>query len=406
MRQKQFTLKASKVQARARDLLLGELDLDDYQPALPAALVVSLLILASVWQTSLSCACSLLKDPPSREASRKAAIALLPPRPLDLRARLLRALHKTLPGHLLGSPERPAPAVPCAIDLHQRPFYGKKGTKGSTRRKSKAGTHNSFTYATLAALTPWGRFTVGLLLTRPKMRLTAIAEELLAQAQQAGLSVRYLLMDKEFYAAEVVDLLQRRSVAFIVPAEKRPANERLFDPKTPPGFYDYGWEGVLKRYDPKVKRRRQKGKLAVQVRGCVARHKNTGEQLVYATWGLVGWSAADVAETYRRRFGIEASYRQLNSCLARTSSRCERYRLLLVGLALLLCNLWSYLHSEAFALGAWCETRLQLWRMRLLQMAAAVAAQVAALFGGYIDEWQTQRPVPPDFIPDNDPGNY
>jgi putative transposase len=395
MRHKQSTLKASRVHARARRLVLDELDLEAYQAALPAPLVVSLLLLASVWQTSLSGACSLVKDPPCREAARKAALALLPKKPRDLLAGLLRALWAALPEHLRHS------TLPCAIDLHQRPFYGKKGTRGSTRRKSKAGTRDSFTYATLAVLTRWGRFTVGLLLTRPRMRLTTIVEALLAQAEEAGLSLAYVLMDKEFYAAEVVDLLQRRGLPFVVPVEeRRGAAAFLFDPKTPVGFHEYGWTGELWRYDAKEKRKRRRGKLPVRVRGCVWRHKTTGEPLAYATWGLVGWSAQQVAQTYRRRFGIEASYRQLNQCLARTSSTCERYRLLLVGVALLLCNLWSYLHSEAFSTGALGETELRLWSMRLLAMLAAVAAQVAALFGGYVSEWQTQRPVPPCFAHD------
>jgi putative transposase len=400
MRQEQFTLKASTVQAHARALLLAELELDDYKPALPAGLVVSLLILASIWQTSLSCACTLVKDPPGREKARLAALALLPSRPRDLLARLLAALRRTLPDQLRRGP------LPCAIDLHQRPFYGKKNTKGSTRRKNKAGTRTSFTYATLAVLSRWGRFTVGLLATRPRMRLTTLVKELLAQAEQAGVSIAYLLMDKEFYAAEVVALLQKRDVPFLMPAEERGASKFLYDPKVAVGFYDYGWTGDLKRYDPKAKKKRKRGELAVRVRGCAALHPKSGERLAFATWGLVGWSPLQVAQTYRRRFGIEASYRQLNSCLARTSSRCERYRLLLVGLALLLCNLWSYLHSEVFSWGALCETRLELARMRLLQMCAAMAAQVAALFGGYISEWQTQRPLPPHLTLEIDPGNY
>ena len=395
MRHKQSTLRAKDVHAHARRLLLDELDLEAYEPALPAALVVSLLILASVWQTSLSCACCMVKDPPCREAARKAAHALLPRKPTELLAALLRALRKALPEHLRGA------RLPCAIDLHQRPFYGRKGTRGTTRRKSKAGTRNSFTYATLAVLTRWGRFTVGLLLSRPKMRLTTVVGGLLDQAGEAGLSLAYVLMDKEFYAAEVIDLLQRRGLPFIVPVEeRRGAAAFLFDAKTPVGFHDYGWEGVLKRYDAQAGKRRQRGKLPVRVRGCAWRHRKTGERLAYATWGLVGFSPSQVAETYRRRFGIEASYRQLNGCLARTSSRSERYRLLLVGLALLLCNLWSYLHSEVFSAGALCETELRLRGMRLPAMLAGVAAQAAALFGGYVCEWQTQRPVPPCFAHD------
>src|SRR5262249_41988129 len=49
---------------------------------------------------------------------------------------------------------------------------------------------------------------------------------------------------------------------------------------------------------------------------------------------------AVVAREYARRFGIESSYRQLNEGRARTSSRSALLRLLLLGLALLLRNLW------------------------------------------------------------------
>jgi putative transposase len=391
MRHNQSTLKASTVHAHAQRLLLAELELRDYKPALPASRVVSLLLLASLWQTSLSAACASLKDPPCREVARKAALAMLPRRPRELLDQLLRCLRQSWPDRL-----RRLPQV-MALDLHQRPYYGKKDTKGSTRGQKKAGTRNSFTYATLAVLSRWGRFTVGLLPTRPGMRLTTIVATLLHQAQQAGLQVAYLLLDKGFYAAEVIDLLQRSGVAFIVPAVKKKATKHLYDPQAAVGFYPYSWTGKLMRYDAKAKKRLKKKELTVSVQGCVSRHKKTGKPLVYATWGLVGWSPAQVAAEYRRRFGIEASYRQLGQCLARTSSRNERYRLLLVGMALLLCNLWAYLHCESFSSGVYSELRLELGRMRLLPMAAAVAAVIAALFGGYLDEWQTQRPLPSAF---------
>lgn len=394
MRPQQCTLKASTVHALARQLLLDQLDLDNYKPLLPAQLVVSLLLFASLWQSSLSAACASLKDPPSRETARKAALALIPPRPLDLRHRLLAALRQTLPDYLKRLPQV------MALDLHQRPFYGKKNTKGSTRRKKKAGTRNSFTYATLAVLTRWGRFSVGLLATRPKMRLTTIVSELLKQAEDFGLSVAYLLLDKEFYAAEVIELLQKGGVAFLMPALQKAASKHLYDPKTPVGWYQYSWTGKRQRYDPQQKKRVNKGEVTVTVRACVARHRKDGKPLVYISEGLLKWSPIQVAEEYRRRFGIEASYRQLNSCLARTSSRNEVYRLLLVGMALLLCNLWSYLHSELFSSGSLSETRLHLGRLRLTQMCVALAAVIADLFGGCCDEWHTQRPLPPGFIHD------
>jgi len=48
-----------------------------------------------------------------------------------------------------------------------------------------------------------------------------------------------------------------------------------------------------------------------------------------------------VVETYRRRFGIDSSYRQINQARLRTSSRSPELRLLAVAIALLLRNLWA-----------------------------------------------------------------
>jgi putative transposase len=50
--------------------------------------------------------------------------------------------------------------------------------------------------------------------------------------------------------------------------------------------------------------------------------------------------AHQVFEMYRQRFGIEASYRQMNQVRARTTSRNPVVRLLLVGLAFVIFNLY------------------------------------------------------------------
>ena len=51
-------------------------------------------------------------------------------------------------------------------------------------------------------------------------------------------------------------------------------------------------------------------------------------------------------ETYRSRFAIETSYRQLQQARIRTSTREPLLRLLYVGVALLLRNVWVWLHWE------------------------------------------------------------
>ena len=53
-------------------------------------------------------------------------------------------------------------------------------------------------------------------------------------------------------------------------------------------------------------------------------------------------SPHQIADEYRRRFGIETGYRLMNTVRARTTSTSAAWRLFLVALALLLLNLWAY----------------------------------------------------------------
>ena len=49
-----------------------------------------------------------------------------------------------------------------------------------------------------------------------------------------------------------------------------------------------------------------------------------------------------VYHEYRRRFGIETSYRLMNLVRARTTSKSPTLRLFYVGLALTMLNLWLF----------------------------------------------------------------
>jgi Transposase DDE domain len=390
MRRGKYTLRAWEVHGQARRLVVKHLGWEDYKGSVPAGLLARLVILACVWQASLSCLAELLRGSPSHETLRKALQANLPRRPRELLDGLIAALHEALPAHLSACP------LPMALDLHQRPYYGRM-TRGTTRRQKKKSTRKSFTYATLAVLSPEGCFSVALLLVRPHMRLGTILEELFAQAQRAGLKPRYLLADKEFYAAEVFDWLQRRGIPFVVPAKRRgkagSGNSWLFERSLPTGWYQYSWLTRLRLWDAKAGKQRLGKALAVQVRMCVARHPVKDKVLVYATWGLVGWSVMEVFQSYRKRFGIETSYRQLGQCLAATSSKDERVRLLYVGLALLLVNLWAWMHAELFATGPRGKRSRCLAALRLSILNRALVLDLVAHLAPLL-QWTAQRPMP------------
>jgi IS4 transposase len=148
-------------------------------------------------------------------------------------------------------------------------------------------------------------------------------------------------------------------------------------------------------WDAQQKKLRKKGKLTVTVQLCVSKGKKGEEgNWVYCCWGMQQYSPGQIVRLYRQRFGIETKYRQLGSLLIPTSSRDERVRLLLVGVALLLLNVWEWLHSEVFSSGALGERVHHLHRLRLEAMKLGLASFLVTELGGLIDEWPTQRPLP------------
>ena len=56
----------------------------------------------------------------------------------------------------------------------------------------------------------------------------------------------------------------------------------------------------------------------------------------------IGNQARWMFETYRKRFGIETSYRQMHECRIRTSTRKPILRLLYFALAMLMRNCWIW----------------------------------------------------------------
>ena len=85
--------------------------------------------------------------------------------------------------------------------------------------------------------------------------------------------------------------------------------------------------------------------ICVKCRNYRGQWKRHGRQaLIYAYWGYRPPSPDSVFTTYRLRFGIETSYRQMHEGRIRTTTPRSAVRLLYVGIALVLRNLWVWLH--------------------------------------------------------------
>jgi hypothetical protein len=241
-----------------------------------------------------------------------------------------------------------------AIDLIALPYHGTVAEPHQDevcRSKAKCGTTHFFTYATAYAVIRGRRYTLAICRVRAKQTMDHVVRTLLARLVTLGIRIKLLLLDRGFYSVRVMRELITGELPFIMPAVKR--GKKPTAPGGPTGTYALATE-KKGRWTSYTLNSPQEGHvdfdLAVvchNTRGQRGRYQR--EALLYATWGVTHRPLGWIRATYRGRFGIESSYRQVHQARIRTSSRNPVLRLLFVGVALILRNIWVWLHAEVIA---------------------------------------------------------
>jgi hypothetical protein len=354
-----YTITAPQVQQLAAAHVQHCLRLADHGPKTTAPVLFAVLFWAAARLASLAAACKALTRAPCDQAVRDALLATLPDFH-ELQRRLNRALQGGLPKPLRRRRQR------LALDLQLQPYYGLPQSDPTELYQGphKAGTKTFHAYATAYVIFKGCRWTLALRAVHHSDPWADIVRDLLRQVQKAGVRVALVLLDRGFYCVDVVRYLQAARYPFLLPMIRR--GRKPEHPEGPSGTWAFttwrrsGWaEYTLQdragrrarvrvcvcRVRPQAKRRGQGPAPAVRKKGKKARPP----VWLYAFWGLEPSSVDWVRQTYRQRFGIESSYRQLNQGRARTSSRSPLLRLLYVGLALVLRNVYVRLHWEVLA---------------------------------------------------------
>jgi putative transposase len=340
--------------------------------------------------TSLAAACAALRDAPGDSAAHDALLATLPAS-AELQRRLNRALQGDLPRGLRRRRQ------PIACDLTLIPYHGQPLHDANEvyRSQAKSGTSHFHAYATAYVVKRGQRYTVALIWVKKGQALKDVLWELLWRAARAGVRPRYLLLDKGFCSVEVIRYLQRARHSWLMPLVAH--GRKAAHPKGPSGSQVFrAWKrGGFGRYTM-TNAAKDKATFAVCVK-CRNRRGERGkhgrEALVYAFGGrhTPCSSPQEVKETYRRRFGIETSYRQMNQARIRTSTRDPLLRLLYVGVALILRNVWVWLHWECLSSPRRGRRRIRLERLRFKTMLAWLE-HVAHFLLGVTDQTLTERP--------------
>jgi len=386
-----YTITSREVHDRTASTIQEHIQLADHGPKCTVSLLITILLYAASRITSIFDACQRLAAAPSDQALRDALRATLPPIN-ELQRRLNAGLATDLPKALRKR------RYPLAIDLTLIPYHGEpfQSPEEIYRGEPKSGTSHFHAYATAYVVRSGRRFTVAMTRVLYGEPVKEVVQRLLQQARRIGVKPRYLLLDRGFYNVGVVRYLQAARYPFLMPVARRGRKPR--DPEKSQSVWRFftwkrsGWS--------EHRWRDQEGRLAT-VGVCVvygsfakrgkARRPRT---FVYAYWGFRPRSCEWVRETYRSRFAIETTYRQMNQARIRTCTRDPLLRLLFVGVALILRNVWVWLHLMCLAVSSHGRVELHLDRLRFRRLLVWLQHYAERLFG-FHDFTVAEHPMPP-----------
>ena len=343
--------------------------------------------------SSISETCRRLRDAPCEETYANALYANLFCLE-ELKRKVNAAFVDHLPRPLRRPRKRP---LRLGVDLTLLPYYGQHSLESREiyRSQAKRGTNSFFAYATAYLVLQGQRFTLAV---TPVMRsecLKEVLQELLLLVSKAGLKPGLLLLDRGFYNVAVIRYLQRARRPFLMPVVCH--GRKADHPKGPSGSNVFKQEkksGWFRHTLKDGKKDKATVWICVKRARWVDRHgRRKSDTWVYAYWGITPRRVDWVKETYRKRFGIETSYRQMNQCRIRTTTKKFNVRFLYVAIGLLLRNLWVWLHHFVLSSPRRGGRRYN-WDLLRVERMLLWLERVAETMYGLVDTIATERDMP------------
>jgi putative transposase len=306
--------------------------------------VWDVLVAAAVERVTIETACALLEEAPSPNTVRTIVREMLGDEAAveQLEARVNELLVARLPKNLLKR------ARPAAIDVTEIPYHGQYDEADEHIRRSRAkhGTTHFHCFATLYVLKDNRRYTLAITLVRRSDKMVDVTERLIERGKALGLKPRRLYLDRGFDNNGVVAYLERQPfpsiIALTIRGKEGGTRAMLKGRKS----YQTTYTRPSTRYGPAT------FNVVVVCKYSKGRYQRQGiYHFAYIVIGKVKMEPLQIFEVYRRRFGIETSYRLMNTMRARTTSSSITLRLFYVALALLLLNLWSYVAVSRLCVG-------------------------------------------------------
>jgi hypothetical protein len=287
-----------------------------------------------------------------------------------------RALASRWPHWLWSQP------LEVAGDLHDECYYGESDDQDPAswvcRGEKRAGTTHFYRCATLYILRQRFRLTLAVSFVHPDEDLVQVLQRLLCTVRHRGLRLARLYADKGFCSIPVLRyLLRQPSLAVIVATPIKGKEDGRGVRALCQGRHSYRTRHTFASAE--------NGELTVPV-AIVRAYQERRDGTRTATWLVyvllrVPDSLRQIRERYRLRFGIDTSYRSMEQVRARTTSQNPALRFLLMGLAIVLLNVWVALQWTYLRVRGSGPRRAASHHFPLERMARFLSRAVEAIYG-------------------------
>jgi putative transposase len=344
-----------QVLARAHDLLQAHLPLMAEGSCCTTDDLLNVLLGIAVNRGTVEAVCTDWAEAPDPETIRhylneQLCVEDLP----ELEQRLNAALRAEVPRRVWRR------AREVAIDFHDRPYYGKQpqGEGLWVRGKARDGTTRFYRIATAYVILNGLRVTLALRFVLPDRDLVSVLDDVLKSLKKQGFPIACLFLDKGFASIAVVEYLTRRAQPALIasPIRGKTGGTRALCQ----GRKSYRTTHTFVSGDQTFT-----ANMAVCRSFTTAkRTKRLKPRVVWLLYILIhlDLSPRQARRGYRKRFGIESSYRCAGQVRGWTTSPNPAYRFVLITLSFVLLNVWvhlRWLYAQVPRRGRrWLKTKL------------------------------------------------
>lgn len=364
----QYELKAEDIRAYTLQTMKEHIEMPAAGYSCTTDMIFDVLMKASAECSSLEAACADLEQVADSNTLREYINKALPVKELREQERQVnQALAHGIPARMVRK------GVEAAIDFHDEPFYGKQeGTRAVTcSGQAKKGTTHFVRIATVYVIWRQVRLTLAVHYVLPGETALEVLKILLDCLKSLDFEAKILYLDKGFAATPIVNYLTDQNQPAIIanPIRGKKGGTRAlcrgrFSYTTDYTFTD-GTQATIA----------MKASLVPDKTGKLRR-----KWLSFIVI-LLDWSPDKIYQRYRRRFGVECSYRLLRRVRATTTSRNPALRFFLLGIGLILTNAWVFLRWEFARLLSRGPQRVDETRLRLHRFSRLLIRSIEELYG-------------------------